>query len=122
MKERFTPAAFAAALNGDMANAIVAMTPGGIEAQEAAGQAAMAKSKDRLPCDGDWIALQEMGVVRGEKVDEIFYRAVLPEGWKIVPTDHSMWSDLVDASGTKKASIFYKAAFYDRRASISVVR
>jgi hypothetical protein len=44
----------------------------------------------------------------------------LPPGWKVVPTDHSMWSDLVDAKGEKRASIFYKAAFYDRDAFIRI--
>ena len=31
-----------------------------------------------------------------------------------------MWSDLLDAHGRKRAAIFYKAAFYDRSATISL--
>jgi hypothetical protein len=40
----------------------------------------------------------------------------LPDGWQKRATDHDMWSELVDADGVVVASMFYKAAFYDRRA------
>jgi sorbitol-specific phosphotransferase system component IIBC len=43
----------------------------------------------------------------------------LPDGWKIVPTSHALWSDLVDDKGRKRAAIFFKAAFYDYNAHIS---
>ena len=33
-----------------------------------------------------------------------------------------MWSDLVDARGRKRAGIFYKAAYYDESAYMSVSR
>jgi hypothetical protein len=46
-----TPAAVQAMLNGDLANVLAASTPGGIERQEAAGQAAMVKAADRLPLE-----------------------------------------------------------------------
>jgi hypothetical protein len=46
----------------------------------------------------------------------------LPEGWHIKATDHSMWSNLVDDKGRNRASIFYKAAFYDREAFLSFNR
>jgi hypothetical protein len=42
-----TPAAVQAMLNGDLTNVLAASTPGGIERQEAAGQAAMVKTADR---------------------------------------------------------------------------
>lgn len=45
----------------------------------------------------------------------------LPDGWKKVGTNHDMHSDLVDETGKVRASIFYKAAFYDRRADMVVV-
>ena len=95
---------------------------GGIEAQEARGQRELAASS-QLPTDmtGDVHAmLTEAGAVFWETgaSDPLFQDVTLPEGWKIAPTDHSMWSDLVDAAGVKRASIFYKAAFYDRCAFI----
>ncbi len=53
------------------------------------------------------------------KGDDLFIGAKLPKGWEKKATDHSMWSDLLDDKGRKRASIFYKAAFYDRDAFIS---
>lgn len=110
-----TPAALQALIAGDMENFIAASTPGGIEAQEAQGQRDMV-AKALLPKDGPWPALEALGVAKGSEEDDLFYRATLPEGWQIVPTDHSMWSQLVDDTGTERAAIFYKAAFYDRTA------
>lgn len=94
--------------------------PGGIEAQEAAGQRQLAASS-QLPAEGI-AALVPLGVeVRGpSKGDDLFVDVTLPTGWSIRPTDHSMWSELVNEAGEVVASIFYKAAFYDRRASISL--
>lgn len=119
-------ASLAALLNGDVPNALIAATPGGIERQEAEGQANLCKTADRLPASINsprgmhyTQVSTELGIVFGKIVDEIFIEATLPEGWKIEPTDHSMWSHLLDAQGRKRASIFYKAAFYDRNAHIS---
>ena len=53
--------------------------------------------------------------------DDLFVHVTLPDGWKIVPTDHSMWSDLVDPKGVKRASIFSKEAFYDRSAHMDLL-
>lgn len=91
--------------------------PGGIEAQEARGQRELVNS-EVLPAKGDWEQLEALGVKRGEPVagDRLFVHAELPAGWKKQATDHSLWSDLVDETGKKRASIFYKAAFYDRDA------
>ena len=119
-------ASLTALLNGDFPNALIAATPGGIEQQEAAGQAKLAKSADRLPLDINYprgvthaqIAAAT-GIKFGNVVDKIFIEALLPEGWKIVPTSHAMWSDLVDDKGQKRAGIFYKAAFYDYNAHIN---
>ena len=119
------PAALAAALKGDLANAIVAFTPGGIEKQEAAGQAAFVRS-ETLPkemlhgCSRE--KLEAMGIKFGEDADDLFVSVQLPEGWTKRPTDHSMWSELLDEKGRKRAEIFYKAAFYDRNAHISLGR
>ena len=51
--------------------------------------------------------------------DDLFYEAKLPEGWEIVSHEtSSFWSDLCNRD-KKIASLFYKAAFYDRSAMIS---
>ena len=120
---RITMATLAALAEGDLDNALVSMIPGGIEAQEAQGQQDFVASTT-LPIEvnhGTREDFEAMGVVFGESVDDLFCEAQLPEGWEKKPTDHSMWSDLVDDKGRKRGSIFYKAAFYDRRASLNVV-
>jgi len=53
---------------------------------------------------------------------ELFIKVELPKGWSIKPTSHSMWSNLIDDKGRERASIFYKAAFYDRDAHLSFNR
>ena len=96
--------------------------PGMIEASEANGQRKLVASC-QLPTSihGDVKTLEQDGVVFGDvcKGDPLFRDATLPEGWEKRATDHSMWSELVDADGNVRASIFYKAAFYDRDAFIA---
>ena len=98
---------------------------GAIMEQEAQGQRELVNST-QLPAkvnSGDRKALEKAGVVFGEKSpdDDLFVEATLPEGWQKRRTDHSMWSELVDEKGVVRATIFYKAAFYDRDAFINVV-
>lgn len=101
-----------------------------IETQEARGQADFVESTtlpteyntyDKYDPEG---ILKSFGVVFLGPVegDPMFQYVNLPKGWKKKPTSHSMWSELVDDKGRKRASIFYKAAFYDRKASISLCR
>lgn len=99
--------------------------PNAILQQEAVGQEELCNSC-QLPVEcesGTKEALQSAGVVFGKPMesDPIFCEATLPTGWKKVATDHSMWSDLVDDSGTIRANIFYKAAFYDRSAFMRLI-
>jgi hypothetical protein len=115
-----TPAAIAAFARGDLENFVVAATPGGIEAQEAAGQATFCASQI-LPKDMHGVTreqLEAIGFKFGDDQDDIFVNATLPAGWTKKASDHSMWSYLHDEKGRKRARIFYKAAFYDRRASL----
>lgn len=117
-------AAVTALLNEDIQNAVIASTPGGIERQEAEGQKSFVAST-HLPLhfnSGKKEDLELFGVVFGNAVDDLFQEAQLPVGWKKEATDHSMWSKLVDEKGRERASIFYKAAFYDRSAHIDVNR
>lgn len=62
------------------------------------------------------------GMTIGNEADELFNNVTLPEGWKIVATDHSMWTMLVDDKGRERANIFYKGAFYDRDAFMSLTK
>jgi len=105
-----------------------AMVVGGSEMilhQEAQGQQSFVGS-DTLPTDMghddehtkavlEAAGVKFLGVVEG---DPMFQYVKLPKGWKKMPTDHSMWSKLVDEKGRERAAIFYKAAFYDRRANM----
>lgn len=88
--------------------------------QEKRGQSDLVNS-DVLPRDmGGWSPGQvaAIGIVIGEPVDDLFVNVTLPDGWKKVATDHDMWSKLIDDQGRERAMIFYKAAFYDRKAHI----
>lgn len=110
---------------GGMANApTFPGTPGFggfIEGQEARGQREVVNS-DRIPTKGDAAALEALGFVLGEvdPQDKLFRAAALPAGWSRATTDHSMYSDIVDANGRPRVSIFYKAAYYDRDAFFTV--
>lgn len=119
------PVTLEALLRGDIENAIIAEMPGGIEAQEAAGQRAFV-ANDTLPIECGYGTTREqierMGITFGEPVDALFTNVQLPDGWHKEATDHSMHSNLLDDYGRVRARIFYKAAFYDRRADINICR
>lgn len=121
MKEQidgFPIVAYEAALRGDFKNAVIASTPGGIEAQEKRGQRELVNNST-LPKQAPWEQLEKLGFVKGKDVDELFVECQMPPGWSKRGTDHSMHSELLDHKGRVRAGIFYKAAFYDRRADIS---
>lgn len=118
-----TPAAISALLNGDVENFVAASTPGGIEAQEAKGQRDLTSTFDRFPRDSGRRSpipvAERYGFVFGDIIDDVFVAITPPEGWSLRPTEHSMWNDIFDADGVKRGSMFYKAAFYDRRALVN---
>jgi hypothetical protein len=102
-------------------NLAVTIAPGGIEAQEAAGQAELLASTS-LPTriiggstDADFEAL---GFTFGEPnpADPLFRPATLPKGWTMTHGGSSYWTKILDERGLQRVSIFYKAAFYDRSA------
>lgn len=103
--------------------------PKAIEAQEYEGQAELAESfqlplKVNSPYGDDALEkYKKLGieVIGKTDGDELFLNVFLPKGWSVQPTDHPMWSTLVDVDGNELASIFYKAAFYDRRAFINFI-
>lgn len=116
------PAALAAAFRGDLKNASIALTPGGIEHQEKEGQIEQS-FKETLPIDTGRNTKEEfesLGFIFHSKADDIFWNCTFPKGWRKSATENSYWTDIVDETGNKRASIFYKAAFYDRRARVTI--
>lgn len=93
-----------------------------ITGMESAGQHQLVNS-DMLPTEAPWDRLEELGFIRGEVVqgDDLFTHCTLPDGWRRAGTDHAMHSDILDERGVKRVSVFYKAAFYDRRADAHLV-
>jgi hypothetical protein len=96
---------------------------GFIEDMESSGQRQLVAS-DQIPtdCSATIEQLKAMGFTDIQDKDErdpLFRSVTFPPGWKKVRTGHSMWSDIVDERGRKRAALFYKAAFYDRDASMS---
>jgi hypothetical protein len=107
-----------------LAGAMMMGASGYIEHQEKQGQVEVSHG-GKLPINISGMSkeeLEEIGFVFGEPIDELFQECVLPEGWQIAPTDHSMWSDILDEGGNKRGSMFYKAAFYDRDAFVSFTK
>jgi hypothetical protein len=105
--------------------------PGGIEAQEAQGQKELVSSS-QLPVKVNYPHGSEIKEIC-EKLnieimedldsdDDLFMSVILPKGWIKRGTNHSMWSELLDDKGNVRATIFYKAAFYDREAFINFNR
>lgn len=90
-----------------------------IENQERAGQQQLVRS-EMLPTDtsGKDADFEAAGFTFGKPLDDdpMFRPATLPDGWSRQGSDHAMWSYLVDDLGRRRASVFYKAAFYDRSA------
>lgn len=98
---------------------------GGIEWQEAQGQRELVNS-EVLPTEIGYheslLTYERLGFSFGDEVDgdPLFRHATLPDGWSRKASDHSMWSGIVDERGIERVGIFYKAAFYDRRASMQI--
>lgn len=92
--------------------------------QERAGQRQLVHS-DSLPTDsgGTDPDFEALGFTFGQPDphDPLFRPATLPDGWKREGSDHSMGSYVVDQLGRRRVSVFYKAAFYDRKADMHMV-
>lgn len=115
-KPPVTPAMLAATFQG---RDIEAGTPAGILASEKMGQIELTRTASRLPLElrPAKEAWEKIGFTFGETVDQLFQNATFPAGWVIRPTDHSMHSEILDDKGRVRGGVFYKAAFYDRRAN-----
>jgi len=70
-------------------------------------------------------AFQALGFVFGQPVegDDLFVHATLPPGWQRKPGEnrYGYWTSIVDERGIERVAIFYKAAFYDRHAHMSLL-
>lgn len=64
---------------------------------------------------------EQVTALWGER-DELFVRARLPGGWHFEDAGHryGYWTHIEDAEGFERVAIFYKAAFYDRRAHMGI--
>lgn len=60
-------------------------------------------------------------VLQISEEDDIFVDVELPKGWKKQYCESQYWSDLLDHNGRKRASMFYKGAFYDRSSHLYFV-
>ena len=94
-----------------------------IERQEAEGQRRLIAT-EQLPRElhgcHRW-ELEQLGFKFGREISELFIEAQLPAGWNKMATSHSMHSDILDEKGRRRAAIFYKAAFYDERADMTML-
>lgn len=99
-----------------------------IEAMERRGQQELVRSQLLPNPDQEYemidrAAIEALGVSFGDPVDgdPLFVHATLPDGWGRRGSEHDMWSYVVDERGEERIAVFYKAAFYDRKAGMSVV-
>mgnify|MGYP001571938955 CR=1 FL=1 len=105
--------------------ATVAGLPAYIENMEAVGTRQLFGS-DILPADmtpADTAEWQTLGFAFGDPVDgdPLFRRATLPDGWRREGSGDPRGGYLVDPRGIRRVTIWYKAAFYDRRADMVLV-
>lgn len=102
--------------------ALVTGNPGQtIMNQEKRGQNTFAAS-EKLPIRCPRAELEALGFVFGNPLDDLFIACQFPSGWTKRTTDHSLWTELIDPNGNVRGSIFYKAAFYDRDAFMSLTK
>jgi hypothetical protein len=115
-----TPAMLKAAFKG---RDLLAGTPEAIIASEKAGQTELVSStnmpKELYP---NQEAFEKVGFKFGQEIDDIFTKAELPQGWTREATNHDMHSYILDEKKRKRVLVFYKAAFYDRRANAELER
>ena len=94
---------------------------GVIEEQEARGQREIVKSESLPTPDAKTRAqYEQLGFIFGTPVDDdpLFTHVILPKGWSLAATDHSMHNSIVDERGRVRGSFFYKSSFYDRKADL----
>ena len=85
---------------------------------EAAGGAQLLASS-LMPAEADWDNLTALGFTKGDPVpgDDLFVNCTLPAGWTRKSLSDPRGSVVLDERGIERVSVFYKAAFYDRKAN-----
>lgn len=63
--------------------------------------------------------LEKLGFTMFVVYDELFYSCTQPKGW--TKETEGYWTKIKDEKGVERISQFYKGAFYDRSAHISIV-
>jgi hypothetical protein len=108
---------------GEEADALLLLAVG-VEGMEEAGRDQLLVS-DVIPtamsCGEADLAV--LGFELGDVVDgdPLFRHVTLPHGWQRRPAEDPRSLYLVDAGGRDRAHIFYKAAAYDRYASMALL-
>lgn len=105
-----------------LVDALMVGSDNAIELQELQGQVDLAGASS-LPVKmgGARPVLESWGFRFGpHDGKDLFIGVTMPAEWKVVPTDHPLHSRLLDAKDRERATIFYKAAFYDRDAYLSL--
>lgn len=64
-------------------------------------------------------ALEGLGFTNIQEADDLFYQVQAPTGW--TKETEGYWTTVKDETGQKRMSQFYKGAWYDRDAFISIV-
>ena len=110
-----------------LAEAFFAGPSEAIEESERRGGQEMLQAQRTLPTDGsDDPAVQALGITWGpvDADDPLFREAILPDGWTRRDGEHiyGYWTYIDDENGRERARVFYKAAFYDRKAAIYATR
>ncbi len=82
------------------------------------------KTSTQIP-KGNNKELASIGIIVAGPVspnDNILVNATLPEGWTKKPTNHYMYTDILDEKGRNRASCMYKAASHDRDGRTTVLK
>jgi hypothetical protein len=113
-----------ARVNANPIGMFAEMALGGTEAailrQEAQGQRELVAS-EQIPiklfgCTTDDLVRLGFTFPPDDDADPLFVAATLPPGWRYEPTEHAMWSRILDAKGRERFAVFYRASYYDRGA------
>lgn len=62
--------------------------------------------------------LEQLGFTNIQEADDLFYQVTPPAGW--TKSTSGYWTIIEDETGIERGSQFYKGAFYDRRAHLSI--
>lgn len=93
----------------------LALGPKAIAVQERRGQQVLVNSS-AFPRECPRASLEAWGFVFGAPIDDLFVEVQLPEGWTREGAAHSLWTFIRDPEGRRRVDVFYKAAFYERKA------